>query len=321
MSLDESTNALKGPANATYTCLPLTWTPFLELARLHKPFPILIAFFPYLFGILLAAPTADPVVSPVRLLTVGSLAFVHSIIIRGIGCTWNDFLDREIDGKVSRTRLRPLACRAISVHGALLFLGLQVLLELGILQVFPARHHYYIAPLVILIGVYPFAKRVTNYSPAILGIIAAWGVVLAFPALGLEIQSSNWAAISSLLIFSVAWAIRLDFVYAHQDLEDDSKLGIGSMAVRHRKHAKAILAGLAVIQMACLWSIGDVLETRTMYFVGVFGFFVSVSSQKFILDLRNPQRCAWWFKHEIWMTGTGVTAGLFTEYVQRLSAA
>lgn len=318
MAVHRSPSGLKDSTYFTYPCPPSAWIPYLELARLHKPSAILIAFFPYQFGILLAASTADPVVPPARILTIELLALVHSTIVRGIGCTWNDFLDRDIDGKISRTRLRPLACGAVPAQGALIFLGFQIVVELGVLQRFSTQHHYYIIPWFILIGVYPLAKRVVNYSQILLGLIAAGGIVLAFPALGVKIQSSNWTAMGSLLIFNIGWVIGLDFVYAHQDIEDDKKIGIGSMAVRHRKHAKAILAGLVVMQILCLWNVGKAMETGIMYYVSVFGSVLSVFSHMFTLDLQSPQRCAWWFKHGTWVTGAGVTLGLLSEYVQRL---
>ncbi|HBR37326.1 MAG TPA: 4-hydroxybenzoate octaprenyltransferase, partial [Sulfitobacter pontiacus] len=36
-------------------------------------------------------------------------------LMRGAGCTWNDITDRHIDGKVARTRSRPIPSGQVSV--------------------------------------------------------------------------------------------------------------------------------------------------------------------------------------------------------------
>ena len=53
--------------------------------------------------------------------------------MRGAGCTINDLWDRNLDKKVERTRLRPIASGQISVKDALKFLGLQLTIGLSIL--------------------------------------------------------------------------------------------------------------------------------------------------------------------------------------------
>ena len=56
--------------------------------------------------------------------------------MRSAGCAYNDIVDRDLDGKVERTRLRPIASRRVSVRSAwvlialLCLIGLLVLLQL-----------------------------------------------------------------------------------------------------------------------------------------------------------------------------------------------
>nr|CAD7418070.1 unnamed protein product [Timema cristinae]CAD7418079.1 unnamed protein product [Timema cristinae] len=62
---------------------------------------------------------------------------IGAVVMRGAGCTINDMWDRDIDGKVSRTKDRPLVSGALSQFDALVFLagqlglGLLVLLQLN----------------------------------------------------------------------------------------------------------------------------------------------------------------------------------------------
>lgn len=55
------------------------------------------------------------------------------MLLRGAGCTINDLWDRELDRKVERTAVRPLAAGTITPTQALAALAAQLLLGLGIL--------------------------------------------------------------------------------------------------------------------------------------------------------------------------------------------
>jgi 4-hydroxybenzoate polyprenyltransferase len=56
-----------------------------------------------------------------------------ALLLRGAGCTINDLLDQDIDTKVDRTKLRPIASGLLTPFQGIGFLGLQLLLGLGIL--------------------------------------------------------------------------------------------------------------------------------------------------------------------------------------------
>ena len=44
-----------------------------------------------------------------------ALFFVGAFVMRGAGCTWNDIVDRDLDGRVERTRSRPIPSGQVSV--------------------------------------------------------------------------------------------------------------------------------------------------------------------------------------------------------------
>ncbi len=49
-----------------------------------------------------------------------------ALLMRGIGCTVNDMLDRDIDKHVERTRFRPLTSGQLSMKQAVAFLFAQL---------------------------------------------------------------------------------------------------------------------------------------------------------------------------------------------------
>jgi 4-hydroxybenzoate polyprenyltransferase len=62
-----------------------------------------------------------------------SLFGIGAITMRGAGCTINDLWDRDIDDKVERTKVRPLASGAVTPRQAIAFLGAQLTVGLAIL--------------------------------------------------------------------------------------------------------------------------------------------------------------------------------------------
>src|SRR5271169_3208874 len=101
--------------------LPAYARPYARLARLDRPIGTWLLLFPAWWGIALASPRwPDPAL--LALFALGAVA------MRGAGCTLNDIADREYDGKVARTRTRPLPSGRVSVPQATLFM----LAQLGI---------------------------------------------------------------------------------------------------------------------------------------------------------------------------------------------
>ncbi|KAF5192914.1 4-hydroxybenzoate polyprenyltransferase protein [Thalictrum thalictroides] len=84
-----------------------------------------------------------------------------SFLLRGAGCTVNDLLDRDIDTKVERTRLRPVASGLLTPFQGLSFLGFQLLLGLGILLQLNNYSRVLGASSLLLVFSYPLMKRLT----------------------------------------------------------------------------------------------------------------------------------------------------------------
>jgi 4-hydroxybenzoate polyprenyltransferase len=175
--------------------------------------------------------------------------------MRSAGCVYNDIVDRDLDRKVERTRLRPLASGRVSLRSAWILVVLLGLI--GLLVLFQLHRIAAIVALVSIapVAAYPFMKRITWWPQAWLGLVFSWGALVGWPAVT---GSLEWPAI--LLWFgSVAWVIGYDTLYAIQDIEDDALVGVKSSARRLGDKAPfgiAIFYAVAVMFWgAAIWTV------------------------------------------------------------------
>jgi len=310
------------PRTGLLSVLPSSWVPYAELVRLDKPTGTYYLFFPCLFSTLLAAPLAVPIASPLSIAGTSLLFFSGALIMRGAGCTINDLWDRNLDPHVRRTRLRPIARGAVTPFNALAFTAVQLLTGLGILLQFPYQCLFYGIPSLLLVATYPLAKRITYYPQFVLGLTFSWGAIMGFPALGVDLLHNTAALTSAAFLYNsnIAWTVLYDMIYAHMDIKDDSKVGIKSIALKHDKHTKQILSGLAVIQVGLLAAAGMAAGAGPMFFIGSCGgTAVTLAIMIKKVNLKSVEDCWWWFVNGCWLTGGVISVGLGAEYFVQYS--
>jgi 4-hydroxybenzoate polyprenyltransferase len=200
--------------------LPPKLRPFASLMRLDRPIGSWLLYWPCAWSISLAG-----VVGRWDLfLWLGLGAFA----MRSAGCVYNDIVDRDLDARVERTRLRPLASGRTSIRSALLLVGL--LCSIGVVVLLELNVPAAIVALVSIapVAAYPFMKRITWWPQAWLGIVFSWGALVGWTAVT---GTPSWAAF--LLWFgSISWVVGYDTLYAIQDIEDDALVGVKSSARR-----------------------------------------------------------------------------------------
>ena len=212
--------------------LPRAWLPYLLLARVDRPIGIWLLFLPGLWGILLARVAWPETVRLILLFGVGSL------VMRAAGCVVNDLWDRDIDRRVARTSGRPLASGTVRPLHALLFLG--VLLGCGLLVLLSLNRlaqELGVASLV-LVGLYPLAKRVTWWPQLVMGFTFGFGAPLGYAAAAGRIDLP-WALLYGA---AICWDLGFDTIYAHQDREDDALVGVRSTARLFGERTRPFLA-------------------------------------------------------------------------------
>ena len=314
--------AYQRPDKGILSYLPLVCVPYAELIRLSKPTGVFNIYFPYLFGILYAACRG-----PMNMHLISQRSaelLIAAFVLRSLGCSWNDIIDRNIDRQVSRSRHRPMARGAISMPAALLFTGLQYFLWIAILSTTLPNHWHYSIPLMGLVLFYPFAKRITYHAQAVLGITLAFGVPLGSSAMGDDpfrmrhVDGARRAGLMALYLSYVLWSVIHDTVYAQQDIRDDLKIGVRSMAVYYRHRVKTMLLVTSLLLFVLHIYTGMTLGAHIPYQV-----LTSVGSSAIIawmlwkVNLNDPDDCGWWFRNGSIVWGILVAAGLFTEAIRQ----
>ena len=145
--------------------------------------------------------------------------------------------------------------------------------------------------------------------------------MMGFPALGVDLLSNQAALAAAALLYSsnVAWTVLYDMIYAHMDIKDDAKAGIKSIALKHDKETKAVLSGLAVVQIGLLAATGVAAGFGPVFFVGSCGSAaLTLGTMIWRVKLKEVKNCWWWFKNGAWFTGGGIALGLTGEYLAQL---
>lgn len=229
------------------------WTrPYLRLSRADRPIGTWLLLIPCWWGLALAilwdqTPRWEDV-----WIALGCM--FGAFLMRGAGCTWNDITDRDFDAQVDRTRSRPIPSGQVSVRGALVWMCIQALLAFAILLTFDRIAIFLGILSLVLVCIYPFAKRFTWWPQVFLGLAFNWGALLAWAA---HTGSVHPAALL-LYCAGITWTLFYDTIYAHQDTEDDALIGVKSTArlfgadtARWLKYfllATVALMALAIIQ-------------------------------------------------------------------------
>ncbi len=194
--------------------------PYLRIARADRPIGWWLLLWPCWWSVAMASE-AWP--SPWLM----ALFLVGAVVMRAAGCCWNDIADRDFDGRVERTRTRPIPAGDLTVLQAGLFMVLLALVGLAVLLSF--NRFAILVGVVSLapVAIYPFMKRVTWWPQFFLGIAFNWGALLGWAAVR---GSLEWPALL-LYLGGIAWTLGYDTIYAHQDKEDDALLGLKSSAI------------------------------------------------------------------------------------------
>lgn len=219
-----------------------------QVARLDRPIGWWLLFWPGAWAVALAGGG----VTHWRLI---AWLLLGSIAMRGAGCVFNDIVDRDLDAKVVRTAVRPLASGALSVKVAwvwlvsLCLIGLVVLLQLHLYAQIVALGS------LALVAAYPFMKRITGWPQVWLGLVFSWAALVGWS------EVAGVLTAPGLLLYSgsIFWVVGYDTIYAMQDREDDALIGIGSSALsmgRHLRPGVTLCYGAALLLWgAAIWQV------------------------------------------------------------------
>ena len=273
-----------GPGNWVDRHAPSAMRPYLQLARFDRSIGSWLLLFPCWWSLALAELYRG---RPYPNLWYLGLFFVGAFVMRGAGCTYNDIIDRDYDGRVARTAMRPIPSGAVSVKQALAWAAALSLVGLAVLLQFNSFTIWLGMGSLVLIAIYPFMKRFTYWPQLVLGLTFKWGALV------------GWAAIfgtvdpAALVLYAacVAWTIGYDTIYAHQDKEDDALLGLRSTALRFGDQTKSWVGGFYGVAVVG-WAIaGFLANAHLVFFVALALVALQLSWQVSTLEISNPTNC------------------------------
>jgi 4-hydroxybenzoate polyprenyltransferase len=262
---------------------------YMRLARLDRPIGTWLLLWPCWWALALAAE-GPPDLWLLVLFAVGAL------VMRGAGCAWNDISDRHYDGRVERTRGRPIPSGQLSVGQAAAFMVLLALTGLVILLTFNGFAVIVGIAALLPVAVYPFMKRITWWPQFFLGIAFNWGALLGWAA----VRGDLGLAPVLLYLGGISWTLGYDTIYAHQDKEDDALIGVRSSALRLGGRTRPALWGFYTIALVLFAAAGWQAGLGTIYLVGCGVAAVQLAWQAARVDIDDPADCLAKFKSNTW---------------------
>jgi len=276
--------------------------PYTQIIRLEKPIGTFLLLWPTLMALWVAGEGhPEPGILLIFVLGV--------FIMRSAGCIINDFADRHYDGEVKRTRHRPLATGELSVHQALAFFIVLMILAVGLVLLLNRLTILLSVIAFSLAVMYPFMKRFTHFPQAVLGVAFGWSVPMAFAAQVEYLPLESWL----LFVMTVCWTLAFDTEYAMVDREDDERIGIKSTALFFNDKAQWLIAVFQGIAIICLFLLGWVCRFSQIYYMIVSFSSISFAYQHYLIRKQEPDACFKAFLNNNYF-GIGVFMALIVEY-------
>lgn len=277
------------PTNWFDQVAPRWAIPYGHLARFDRPIGAWLLLFPCWWGQALAEVKVGHTYPNVWYLL---LFLIGAFVMRGAGCTHNDIVDRDYDKRVARTASRPIPSGRVSVLQALVWAIALSLVGLAVLLQFNRYTIVLGISSLLLVAVYPFAKRYTHWAQLVLGLTFKWGALVGWTAIA---GSLAWPSII-LYAGSVLWTIGYDTLYAHQDKEDDALLDLKSTALLFAEKTHWIVGGFYAVAWIC-WFVaahlaGAGIITNTALALVALHFAWQLAT----LDISQPDNCLYRFK-------------------------
>ncbi len=257
--------------------------PYAYLMRLDRPVGTWLLLLPGWWAIILAAGGGpgiyDHVFETFVLFGIGAVA------MRGAGCIINDLWDRELDRQVKRTSARPLAAGTLTVRQALGLLAVLLLTGLAVLYQMPpvtVLLGFIVFPLIVL---YPLMKRWTWWPQAFLGLTFNFGALMGWTAVNDVVGSVALCLYGA----GICWTLGYDTIYAHQDKEDDMRIGVKSTALLFGENSKNVVTIFYVMAMILFAAAFMLAQAGALSLLLLSGAGLQLIWQVRSWDMTDPQ--------------------------------
>jgi len=273
-----------------------------RLMRLDKPVGALLLLWPTLWAVWIASQ-GRPAYDIVLIFVTGTF------LMRSAGCAMNDWADRDFDGRVARTRDRPLAAGEITPGEALVVAAVVAAIAFGLV--------FFLNQFAMLLSVaalaiacaYPFAKRFVPLPQLGLSIAFSCGIPMAFAAIRNALPWECWALFAA----NACYAFAYDTEYAMVDRDDDLKIGIHTSAITlGRLDVAAVMASYVLMVGILAWT-GVALELGWPYHAGLIVAAGMMLYHYTLIRGRSREGCFRAFRHNNWV-GLAIFTGIVLSY-------
>ena len=270
----------------------------MEIMRFDKPIGTFLLMAPTLWGVVLANEGRPG-------LALLSIFVLGVMVMRAAGCIANDLADRNLDGHVERTRLRPLVTGALTVREALVLLLLMLSAALGLVALTNTLTVQLSVVGAALAMLYPLMKRVTHWPQIVLGLAFSWSIPMAFTASINTLPNELWWLFAA----NVLWTVVYDTQYAMVDREDDLSVGIKSTAILFGDLDVRIIGLLQALCIMAFWQCGMAFGLGPFYFSAVAAVAAMFIRHLWLIRHRDTTQCFAAFNQSKWI-GLMILAGL-----------
>jgi len=276
---------------------------YLVLMRLNKPIGIYLLMWPMLWAFLISA-SGHPNLFYLLLFMIGV------VLTRSAGCVINDFLDKDIDSQVERTKGRLLVSGKVSSSEAvLLFIALISLCILLLLMIGADILIYALISFCLLI-IYPISKRLIKIPQLILGIAFGSSIPMVYMV---QVGEVNASCIL-LYLATISWAVSYDTYYAIADKLDDLKIGNKSSAILFGENDINIPYWLQMLTISLMIFVGLINNLNLYFYLALLIAILLCLYQKILVRNRKPYQCIAAFENNNYF-GLIIFFGLLLSYL------
>mgnify|MGYP003750790727 FL=1 len=262
---------------------------YLVLMRMDRPVGALLLLWPTWWALWLAAGDFPPP-GVFVIFTLGVF------VMRAAGCVINDYADHAwLDGKVERTRNRPMAAGRVSRREALLLFAGLLALAFGLVLFTNALTIKLAFVGAALAAIYPYTKRVTHLAQVVLGAAFGWAIPMAFAAIkgdaGVPLAQALPPLCWLLFLANVLFSVIYDTEYAMVDRDEDIEAGAKSTAILFGDADRPILGVLMGTFLLAMLLVGTRAGLHWPYFVAIALAAALFARQQWTLRDRAREHC------------------------------
>ena len=273
-----------------------------KVMRLEKPIGTFLLLWPTLSAFMVLKG-GSPTIKLVIIFCIGTF------LMRSAGCVINDIFDKDFDGKVERTKERPIVTGEVSSVEAIVLFFILIGLS-AVLLIWTNKFTVLIAGIGLLFAVfYPLTKRFFKVPQLFLGLAFSWGILMVSAA---ELEKISF---TSLIMFSACffWILAYDTAYAMSDKEGDLSIGLNSSAITFGNYSPTLIVTFHLISLS-LWSLCALLEKMSpIFYLSIFVCLGLVFIQFLLVRNEEPDKCLKAFMQNNWI-GFSILVGTMLPY-------